>query len=221
MTGRQGEPEEGALKRIVSWARDRQDIRALVLTSSRTNPRAEVDWLSDYDLVIAVDNPEQYKSADWLVEAYGPVLIGFDPAPPAQAAGQFSRLAIYGDGTKLDWSVWAIGALSVALHAPRLPRSFDVGYEFLIDLDGLAETAPPATYTAHVPIPPTAEEYGAVVNEFWWETSYVGKYLWRGELMPARYSFDVVIRHDLLRRMLEWHVEATHGWSLAPGRNGR
>ncbi len=60
-----------------------------------------------------------------------------------------------------------------------------------------------------------------MVEEFWWETSYVAKNLWRDELLPAKYSFEVVMKLELLRRVLEWRVETDHDWSLRPGVLGK
>jgi aminoglycoside 6-adenylyltransferase len=45
--------------------------------------------------------------------------------------------------------------------------------------------------------------------------------LWRQELLPAKYSIEAVIVLGLLRRMLEWHIETEHEWSLRPGALGR
>jgi aminoglycoside 6-adenylyltransferase len=59
------------------------------------------------------------------------------------------------------------------------------------------------------------------MEEFWWESSYVARNLWRDELVNAKYSFDSVMKLDLLRRLLEWRIELDHDWSLRPGDSGR
>ena len=41
------------LDRLVHWAGSLEEIRAVLLYSSRTNPDAPVDELSDYDLLLA------------------------------------------------------------------------------------------------------------------------------------------------------------------------
>src|SRR5688572_16530236 len=182
-----GPPETEVLARLTRWAEADTRVRALVLTSSRVNPTAEVDALSDYDMVVAVEDSSAFRGdPDWLYEAHGPILVRLDPEPgPRYAPGRFNRLVIHEDGTKIDWNVWPAEALRRALHAPGLPDNFDVGYRFLVDKDGLAEGVSPPTYTAHTPQKPTSSEYLALVEEFWWETSYVAKNLWRDELIQA------------------------------------
>jgi aminoglycoside 6-adenylyltransferase len=39
--------------------------------------------------------------------------------------------------------------------------------------------------------------------------------------MFAKYNLDVVMRHDLLRRLLNWRVAIDHDWSWKPGLAGR
>ena len=39
--------------------------------------------------------------------------------------------------------------------------------------------------------------------------------------MQARYSFESVLKLELLRRLLEWRIELNHDWALRPGRWGR
>ena len=43
----------------------------------------------------------------------------------------------------------------------------------------------PPSYQAHIPTRPTEAEYQALVEEFWWVTTYVAKSLWRDELVFA------------------------------------
>src|SRR5262249_16740714 len=67
------------------------------------------------------------------------------------------------------------------------------------------------------PARPTAAEYQATVEEFWWSATYVAKSLWRDEFMFARWVLDEDIKNQTLRRMLEWRMEEDHGWSVRPG----
>ncbi len=66
----------------------------------------------------------------------------------------------------------------------------DHGYRVLVDKDHLARDLKPPTYTAHIPKRPTEKEYQSLVEEFWWETIYVAKNLWRDELTQVKYNLD-------------------------------
>ena len=119
--------EDKTLNRLIEWANGRQDVRALVLTSTRTVPGGTVDRLSDYDVIMAVsDKPgiaPFFKSRDWL-EAFGHVLVLYrDPiqswfARHAASSGQerladddfmdesFAYITQYDqDGLKIDFTV--------------------------------------------------------------------------------------------------------------------
>src|SRR5262249_17087181 len=103
----------------------------------------------------------------------------------------------------------------------RLPDELDAGYRLLVDKDGRTDGFAEPTYTAYIPQKPTEVEFLALVEEFWWETTYVAKNLWRVEIFNARYSVEVVMRFELLRPMLEWYIETLHDWSLRPGVLGK
>lgn len=76
-------------------------------------------------------------------------------------------------------------------------------------------------FKAFIPRKPTEDEFKALVNEFWWETTYVAKNLWRDELFPAKYSSDWVIRFELLLKMLEWYVQIGRNWECRAGAVGK
>ncbi|MEX2375810.1 MAG: aminoglycoside 6-adenylyltransferase, partial [Dehalococcoidia bacterium] len=180
------------LATLTRWAEADERVRALILTSSRANPASKVDALSDFDMAIGVHDSADFQgNPAWLEDAYGAILVRHDPKPGSTSVpGQFNRLVIHKDGTKIDWQVWPVESLRTALRAPALRGGFDVGYRFLFDKDGLSQGATSPTYTAHIPARPTSTDYLAVVEEFWWETSYVAKNLWRDELMPAKHSLE-------------------------------
>ena len=69
--------------------------------------------------------------------------------------------------------------------------------------------------------PPTEAEYRAIIEEFWWDTTYVAKALWRGEVVFAKFALDYDAKFVALRRVLEWRIELDHDWSLRPGAYGR
>src|SRR5262249_15990809 len=127
----------------------------------------------------------------------------------------------YEDGTKVDHIIWPAALLRQVVERETLPDLLDWGYRVLLDKDGLATRLPTPTYTAHIPARPTNREFQALIDAFCWETTYVAKHLWRDDLMCAKYNLDVVMKHELLRRMLEWRVEVDRGWSWKPGPVGR
>ncbi len=113
------------------------------------------------------------------------------------------------------------GVRAVLRDEPRLPPGLDRGYRVLVDKGGLTAGLPPRTHTACLPQPPTTAAYQALVEEFWWGTTYVAEYLWRDEPLAARVVLDGEVREHGLRTVLEWVVGVEHGWAVCPGVLGR
>ena len=80
-----------------------------------------------------------------------------------------------------------------------------------------APSACSTTTWALIPPKPIEQAYLALIEEFWWESTYVAKNLWRDDLVFARYNLDVVMRSELLLPLLEWRIELDHGWTWKPG----
>jgi aminoglycoside 6-adenylyltransferase len=91
----------------------------------------------------------------------------------------------------------------------------------LIDKDHLTEGIKPATYHAYIPKPPSEVEYQERIEMFFLDTIYVAKFLWRDDLIAAKYILETFVKDEHLRPMLEWHLEIEHGWSVKPGPYGR
>jgi aminoglycoside 6-adenylyltransferase len=213
--------ERDVVERLVRWAGSDAQVRALLLTSSRANPTAPLDHLSDYDILVIVSGVRPLDEDESWLREYGTPLVHFRNAWTRHGVEGITRLVLYDDGVKIDYQVWPVELLDILRAQPTLPDNLDVGYRVLVDKDLLTQDLKPATYTAHIPPAPSAAEYHALVEEFWWESTYVAKNLWRDELFPAKYSLDAVMKFDLLRRMLEWFIEIDHDWSIAPGSEGK
>jgi aminoglycoside 6-adenylyltransferase len=209
--------DDPVLRRISEWAKRRDDVRVVLLTSSRARADARIDRFSDYDIMLFLSGPSALATdAGWLNEL-GRVLVTFDDIVDSYSM----RLVLFEDGTKIDFALGSLGVLERIVSERQLPAILDVGFRVVLDKDGLAARLPSPTCTAHVPRPPTAREFADLVREFWWETTYVAKQLWREELLPAKHSLDTVIALGLLRRLLEWHIETGRDRRVRPGDLGR
>ncbi len=207
--------------RLVQWADSQLLVRAMVLTSSRANDRAPVDLLSDYDVILAVSEMRPFAHDERWLHDFGTVLVLFRDQGQVYGLRTLARLVLYEEGTRIDYSVWPVALLHRMREKPRLVGQLDVGYLVLVDKDHLTQGLQPPTYTAHIPARPTKKEFQSLVEEFWWETTYVAKNLWRDELLPAKSALDVAMKLQGLRRMLEWRIELDHNWSWKPGVAGR
>lgn len=213
--------EQDVLARLVAWAQAVPDIRVLLLTSNRARGDGSADELSDYDVVTAVKDAAAFATGGRWRQAYGPVAVVWGDESELYGERTFFRGVIHGDGVRIDHTIWPAAVLERIGDAGELPDDLDVGYRVLLDKDSATATWPAPSYCAHVPRPPTEEEFLAVVEEFWWDTTAVAKGLWRGEVVFAKFALDFDAKLVALRRMLEWRIEIDHGWALRPGAYGK
>jgi aminoglycoside 6-adenylyltransferase len=210
------------VQQLIRWGKESQDIRALILTSTRTRPGASPDLFSDYDVIVAVTDVQPYLTDDTWLEVFGPVLALYrDPVRLDHGLERFARITQYEDGLKIDFTVCPDEWIRRIAAEPELPPDLDVGYTVLLDKDGLTQALRPPTYRAYIPSPPAEAEYRTVVELFFHEATYVVKHLWRDDLLPAKYNLDYMMKHRLLRTMLEWQMEIDRGWSVKTGAYGK
>ena len=216
------EQQEQVLERLTRWAEQEPLVRAAILTSSRAIPHAHKDAFSDYDVIVVLTNIEpMYKDRSWL-ETFGRVLALFrDPLSSDRGFQRSAYVTQYEDGLKIDFSLWPVELLKQVVAEAQLPREFDAGYHVLIDKDNLTDSLQSPTYRGYIPTPPTETEYLAKIESFFLDTGYVAKFLWRDDLMAAKYILDNSLKQDHLRPLFEWHIEIDHNWSLKLGPYGR
>jgi aminoglycoside 6-adenylyltransferase len=182
---------------------------------------APLDLLSDYDVILAVDDVRPfYESRAWLSD-FGPLLVLYrDPLKLFHGLERCAYITQYENGLKIDFTLWTAGILPLVAVEPALPDELDVGYELLLDKDNLAAGLKRPTYQAHIPDPPAEERYLEEVELFFHEATYVAKHLWRDDLVAAKHIFDQ-IKVGNLRQMFDWLIESENDWSLKPGAYGR
>jgi aminoglycoside 6-adenylyltransferase len=213
---------DNTIQKLVNWGEDHASIRAMLLTSTRARPDAHLDPFSDYDVILAVRTVRPfYEDRNWL-EDFGRVLVVYrDPIKREHDLERFAYITQYEDGLKIDFTLMATGILKRLAEESTLPDELDVGYVVLLDKDGLTTSLEPPTYKAYIPSRPDENTFLTVIEEFFHETTYVAKLLWRDEIMPAKYSLDYVMKQVYLRPMLEWYMQLDNNWAIKPGALGK
>jgi len=210
--------------KLQKWATERASIRAMLLTSTRANPHAIVDPLSDYDIILVVDDIRSYYQDRIWLDNFGEVLVTYwDPIYQSPETGIeiLGNVVQYIDGLKIDFTLWPISQVQKVAESKRLPADLDVGYAVLLDKDGVADRLAPPTYTAYIPAPPTKAMFDKVVEDFYSDAPYVAKCLLREELMAAKWCLEYDMKHLFLRQMLEWRMELDYAWSIPVGALGK
>jgi aminoglycoside 6-adenylyltransferase len=219
-----GQPSCDIIPTLIQWATAHSSIRAVLLTSTRAIPDAPIDALSDYDVILIVQNIHPFVADRTWLNDFGDVLVVYwDPIHPDPVFGieQCSNVTQYADGLKIDFTLWPVILFEQIVAAPVLPAELDAGYRVLFDKGQLAAPLRAPTFTAYVPKPPSLAAYQTLINDFLSDTPYVAKCLWRDELLPAKWCLDYDMKHTYLRQLLEWRMEMDHGWSVPAGFLGK
>ena len=215
---------DATIERLIRWAEAREEVRALILTSTRAIPHARLDAYSDYDVIAIVhDIQPMLENTRWQAD-FGEVLLAYwDPVAtnPATGAESVSSITQYTNGLKIDVTLWSAQQfIDVTSRAERYAE-LDAGHQVLLDKDGLTASLSAPTYTAYVCGRPDNVTYQRLISDFLIGVPYVAKSLLRDELLPAKWVLDFDMRFNYLLPMLEWRIQCDHDWSLTVGVLGR
>ena len=206
--------------KVAEWAAQERGVGAALLIGSRASPQGARDEFSDHDVVLFLETGSRLDRRDDWLDGFGRPLIVFHETTEHRGEPVPTRLVQYRGGHRIDFTLSRMELLRRVVEQDSLPDWLAAGYRVLLDRDGLADLLPPPSAMAYVPRPPSEGEYTAVVQEFWWETLYVAKYVGRNELLPARYSLETVLRYRCLVPMLEWYVQVERQWEQNVGVRG-
>jgi aminoglycoside 6-adenylyltransferase len=213
--------EQDVLARTLRWITADERVRGTLLTSSRADPTRTTDLLSDYDIVLLVNDVATMAQDERWVDGFGSPRLRVRDAENQSGVTVQHDMVLYGDGTKIDYTLWPTAIAERIRADGALPADFDGGYRVLLDKDGLTAGWPAPTHTAYVTARPTAGEFQSLIEEFWFVATYVAKNLWRGEELTARVLLDQEVKFFVVWRMMHWRIGIDRDWSVAPGFFGR
>ncbi len=209
---------------LIQWAAVRNSVRAILLTSTQAIPDAPRDVLSDYDVILIVQDIHPFVTdRAWLNDFGDTLIVYWDPiySDPVFGIERCGNVTQYCDGLKIDFNLWPVALLQQIVAAPTLLAELDAGYRVLLDKDDLTAVLRPPTGRAYVSTRPAITTYQALINDFLSDAPYVAKCLWRDELLPAKWCLDYDMKHIYLRQLLEWRIEIDHSWSVPMGFLGK
>jgi len=206
--------EQEVLTQFDDFAYGNDLVRAAVLTSSRVDPEGVIDFLSDYDIEMYVADLRSFQQDDDWLRAFGPVMVRW-PLKPCSTVDEnwITRLVLFKDGVRIDFQITDKTKIE--------SDAYNNGYRVLIDKDNLTTGLCKPTFSEYIIQKPSRQEYETLVHEFWWDATYVPKYLWRDELPFAKYMLDKVILYSYLQRVVEWYVGTQNDWSINTGTHGK
>jgi aminoglycoside 6-adenylyltransferase len=201
---------------ILTFARDHDEVRAVVMNGSRVDPNAKRDPFQDYDVVYFVRNVEPFRRNADVVRYFGDIMILQTPEdmidPPPSGGGHYTYLMQFLDGNRIDLSFYALDQVDLIVK--------DSLSLVLLDKDHVIGELPRPSEVGYLPHRPSAKAFGDCCNEFWWLNPYVAKGLWRDELIYAKVMLDTHMREQLLK-MLTWYFGIQTDFRRSPGKWGK
>lgn len=214
------EHRDKKLQQIIDWAQQNEDIRAVLLTSSLVNPLAPVDDLSDLDIEIVFSDNRNYMAGKEWVQHFGQPIAMIEEDETSFAHQHAMKMVLYSDGVKVDFKLYSVPQFLAEVQQKELPGDWDIGYAVKVDKDGITAGMKPPTHQVSIIRKPSAKQFGNLLNDFWWDTTYVGKSLKREELFYAKFM-EGIIRTDYLIPLIEWYIASQHHWNITTNKYGR
>ncbi|HEV2529702.1 MAG TPA: aminoglycoside 6-adenylyltransferase [Thermomicrobiales bacterium] len=218
------QPHDTVIEYLQHWAAERDDVHAVILTSTRAVPGARVDALSDYDIILVVNDVRNWAEDRSWVKAFGEELVSWwDPVGPSDDLGVATggSIVYFADGLKIDFSLWPSAAITGMVERRALIPELDAGYRVLHDRDGITAPLPSPSFAAYRLEPPDSATWTDTVTGFLVGAPYVAKSLVRGDLLPARWCLDVDMIHTYLVPMLRGTSERNRGGPVSPATSAR
>ncbi|HVI48084.1 MAG TPA: aminoglycoside 6-adenylyltransferase [Chitinophaga sp.] len=209
------------LRELISWGQQHNAVRAMLLTSSRANPTAPVDLFTDHDIDLVVEDHTAFLADDSWLSTFGDIMAVIVEEEEVFDGACASRMVLYDDYTKIDFLIFSIEQFNNRAELPLLHEDWDIGYEVLLDKDGLTAMLPPPSYKSFTIQPPDEQRYLHVITEVWWDMSYAAKCLWRDEIFYAKLMTETMMRFEKLQYIIEWYIAMQHSWQVTTNKYGR
>ncbi|MGN7786663.1 AadS family aminoglycoside 6-adenylyltransferase [Niabella sp. 22666] len=209
------------LQLILEWAEHNSDVLVVLLTSSLVNPHAPVDEFSDLDIeIIFEDNLSYITNKNW-VGQFGHPIAMIEEDESCFDYRHAMKMVLYEDGVKIDFKLYSKSKFLEDIGQNELPEDWDIGYKVLIDKENLTRAMQTPTYQVSIIKKPGEKEFQRIVNDFWWDTTYVAKCLKRDEIFYAKFMSETNIRTQYLIPLIEWYIAGQHNWSMTINKYGR
>lgn len=204
--------EKEMLDMILSFAKEDERVRAVIMNGSRASTGAVIDEYSDFDIVYYVTDIKSFTSNHKWVDIFGERVIMQMPDLMVEdnaRENSFAYLMQFSDGNRIDLTLEILNESHV----------FDSQSVLLLDKDNKI-TLPPASDKDYLPKPPTETDFYNCCNEFWWVSVYVAKGIKRKELIYAKLMQDRYVR-DMLIEMLCFKAAYETDFKVSFGKGGK
>lgn len=212
---------EEKLRSIINWSENNKDVKVVLLTSSLVNPLAPVDEFSDLDIELIFENNTQYISENNWTYHFGNPIAMIEEDETSFDGRHAMKMILYDDHVKVDFKLFSKDKFLKEVRLKELPEDWDIGYKVLIDKEEITKEMQKPSFQVSIIKKPSKEEFQRILNDFWWDTTYVAKCLARDEIFYAKFMSETNIRTEYLIPLIEWHIASKHNWNITSNKYGR
>lgn len=192
--------------KILIYAREDDDIKAIVAIGSSTRMTVGADEFSDLDLIIATTNTEKWFSGEY-PKLLGNVSISF--IEPTLGGGK-ERRTIYDDEKDVDMIIFTPAQFETAIKEGVAGWVMNRGYEVIYDSQNFSDLIKQYVKPS-IPEPDMSEdEFVNRVNDFYFHNIWACKKMLRGEIWSAKMCIDAYLKNHLLK-MIELYCHRIGG----------
>ena len=198
------------LDKIIKWAETEPEIRAVILEGSMASG-SRTDELSDYDLNLFTGDYGKYSSGDGWIKKFDDILVYQKEKFFYKNIEIPTRLVIYQNSPRVDFSFWPVNILHDMADNKVLPEAYKNGYSVLLDKDNIAGKIIRPCRDGFKITRPEKDELLTAIYDFWFEACIIAKYLKRERLWFANVLENGPIKSIMLKIIL-WNKSGEHGW---------
>jgi len=200
-------PDQEILDLIMGFAINDDRIRIVMLNGSRIDPNATRDCLNDFDIIYFVRDIKSFLvNKSWIENSFGEILILQEPddwySHPYDYEGNepFAFLIQFVDGNRIDLTLVDVeNSTKYKNLNTREPG------RILLQKEELKGVSSLLSFDKFEIKAPSEKEFSDTCNEFFWLAPYIGKGLFRKELIYVK-SMMENYQFEQLYKMLSWHV---------------
>ena len=212
--------DEEMLTLILGVAKAEENIRAVWMSGSRTNPDIPADQYQDFDVVFQVRDVKPYWDNDeWIEKCFGKPALMQKPESmgliPPDGDGNFVYLMLFPDGNRIDLCI-----TEMPFKESEEPAIILLDKESgAPDGNGMKPVFKGSKAYWYVKRP-TQKLFSDCCNEFYWCMNNVAKGIVRDELSYAMKQYNEYVR-NMLVQMLKWYVGAENNFLVSAGKEGK
>lgn len=194
------------LDKMITYAKNHEGIRAVLLNGSRVNDKVKPDDYQDYDVVYMVDDISQWITLDAWLDFLGPRLMmqkpdqnDLDRKIIHEVKDRFAYLILLKTGIRIDLTLATPPKVKTIIKEDSLTK-------VLLDKDSLlTDIDPPSEKSYYLKKPDNEATFQAIYNDFYWCSQNVLKGIKRQEWPYANTMFHhILMKH--LNTMIQYAI---------------